>query len=239
MKRPVYALGVSLCVMVTLAACGGTTPAVSDRARVEQPVHLATQTVDTRPDEYNGIPLPTPEPITNPDLEVQLPTAWLIIGDRAVAGSYGSYTYSTDFVYLCPDKRDNNTPGELVRRARSRLGVDRCSRMTHADVAPPDMTSGRQVPAVEIPSGASPVVVVGAGSIEELEAKLRGWTEEDAMPDLGSTDRLEAAIVERGKSVTAYKFGAVGMGQDKLLTVHVALEGGDEITYHWRLAPSG
>ncbi len=240
MKRSQLGLGLTLCGILILSACGQLSPArqraaslptvvtspsqvptASDRTG---PASTARTTGSLQPREYEGVPLPSPDSISNPDLDVRLPAAWLLIGGEATAGIHGSYTYETGLRYPCTgNTQETPSPGE------------RCNRMTHADVAPPDDTTNPNVASVHASTATRPVIVVESRSIRKIETVLRDWHEGGVPASDPSWREVRPIEVEHDSSVTTYTFGPLGRTGDHILTVTLSFEGNNEITYYWRV----
>ena len=103
--------------------------------------------VRSMPITYKGLALPTPAQVGPGG--VLPPAAWLIVGDKAVLASYGSFCYSTRAVFGGMSCADAPAPWDL-----------------------PDLAAATLL--AETPA----VVVIASTAIEEFHATVRPWTEE-------------------------------------------------------------
>ena len=170
------------------------------------------------------MPLPAPAPIKDAGRDVRLPAAWLVVGDGAVAGSRGHFTY------------EGEAPCEGNSQETPPAG-SRCVGVVYAEAGPPDAAPHADFPAVAIPAAMRPVIVVSSTSVRQLDATLRDWAEEGVPPVDRSWRVHPHTRVRRTDSLTIYAFSPIGKGPDRVLTVTIKLKGATEVTYYWRLQP--
>lgn len=198
-----------------LSGCGNADP----RSEPGADASAASPTADGgRVAEYDGISLPQPDPIDDPDLDVVLPPAWVIVEGRAVAGTHGSYTYVTGAT-PCPEAERGG-----------------CIRMTHADAPAPEDRS--EVATIEVSAAERPVLVVASPSVGKFEATLQDWS--DGMTVFGPKAVWAKPKSAVGDDVTVYPLQPLGAErEDQLLSVALAFPENYEVTYFWRLVPVG
>jgi len=110
---------------------------------------------------YNGLSLPTPQPIRG--FPEQPPPAWLIIGDKAIPATYGSFCVRGACADMVPPQLRNDLVGVPLRAAASISVIIPVSSITefHARVgawrpeptAPFDPAATRELSAVRKSDG--------------------------------------------------------------------------------------
>ena len=156
---------------------------------------------------YKGIALPPPAD----GHKRGLPPAWLIVGDQAVAATYGSYTKHTKL-------------------------ADGGSMASHGDSIPPQMLS--RIATALLAADEQAVIVIGSGPVQAFQARVGPWSGNPmARYDPTVTRVLQAAgkPVGGGMVFTLKPTHAAG---DQLLLVAVTFENGDDTEYFWRLNPT-
>ena len=207
-------------LLITISALAACTPLVepttptAEPTQISEPTRAVIPTLTPVAAIYQGVALPTPQPI---DMEVAPPPAWLISDDKAVPATYGTYSISA------------NVQGTIVGG--------------HLDAAVPPkdgLATARLSPnepvIIILGSGTLPLEAIQANVAKELAGTLLY-----GLADPRPLNRVEA---HHEGNLTVLTFEPIGNEDDQILQVVVTVENNEaspftgEATYFWRLNPA-
>jgi len=200
-----------LSLLSSLAAC---TPNIETQSPAVEPTMGVIPTLTPVVATYQGIALPTPQPI---DMEAVPPPAWLISRHQGVSATYGSYSISA------------NLEGTVVQR------------FFDAAVPPKDdfataSLALNQAVTIVLGSGTLPLHAIQAGVGKEFNGAFLATLE-----DLRPLNRIDA--YHEG-NLTIVLFEPIGNEEDQFLQVDVVVGDHEAApftggaTYFWRLIPA-
>lgn len=187
-----------------------------------------TQTIEPSPEPcptltpvavtYQGLALPTPQPISSPPpdpfhpgpfIQMQPPPVWLVASDEAVLGTIGAYEYY------------------------------RCGLLEHGDAAPPRQM-GDLLATTSLPAEAQAVIVVGSTAIIDFQATVQPWSELPESSFDPSSGRVLKTQVKEEEKITVYVLEPITDTGDQLLGLFITFDVGPGypgagVNYLWRL----
>jgi len=201
-------------LLITIGVLGACTSNLETQSPTVEPTMGVIPTLTPVVATYEGIALPTPQPI---DLEAVPPPAWLISGRRAISATYGSYSISANF------------DGTLVQRVFDAVVLPKETFHTGS-------LAVNQAVTIVLGSGTLPLEAIHAGVGKEFNGAFLATLE-----DLRPLNRIDA--YHEG-SLTIVLFEPIGNEEDQFLQVDVVIGDNEAApftgvaTYFWRLIPA-
>jgi len=208
-------------LLITISALAACTSSLETQSptvaptQISEPTRAVIPTLTPVAATYQGVALPTPQPI---DMEAVPPPAWLISDDKAVPATYGTYSISA------------NVQGTIVQG--------------HLDAAPPLSKDGLATASLSANEPVTLILGSGTLPLEAVQANVAKELAGTLLYGLADPRPLNRVEARHEGNLTVLTFEPIGNEDDQILQVVVTVENNEaspftgEATYFWRLNPA-